>query len=385
MRYMATAFSRLLQGDCQVRIGGGRVATFEILGTNMRIQDTILHGESEGNTFYDIMEASCTESEIVYPQKPTRLRSGPNHDALDVLARLLASSQRPLAIVGSGALWSSAETELQAFAERTQIPLLLTTGALAMPFPPRVAFGLGSMGAGRPSLEAIAEADLILLLGTRVNFLLGFVGLSLEQLLGAAFRPLAWSMGADWNEADTLGRLLGEKLVLNMGPSHPATHGVLRLILELDGELITKAEPDVGFLHRGDEKDPGPDQFLILDDWGYDYEGRIFGAPYLCLGDRDAAAADLRGRGYDVALFDAAAEPGGMLRSGIPEYRLPRELIKLEVNAILSLGVELRVGQRIGRDFRLRDLKREGFKAVFLAIGDLAHRPAQNFAGPCFR
>lgn len=48
--------------------------------------------------------------------------------------------------------------------------------------------------------------------------------------------------------------IVGEKLVLNMGPSHPATHGVLRLVLELDGEIITKADPDVGFLHRGDEK-----------------------------------------------------------------------------------------------------------------------------------
>lgn len=48
--------------------------------------------------------------------------------------------------------------------------------------------------------------------------------------------------------------IIGEKLVLNMGPSHPATHGVLRLILEMDGETITKATPDVGFLHRGDEK-----------------------------------------------------------------------------------------------------------------------------------
>jgi NADH-quinone oxidoreductase subunit D len=54
--------------------------------------------------------------------------------------------------------------------------------------------------------------------------------------------------------AERTSDLLGEKLVLNMGPSHPATHGVLRLVLELDGELITKAIPDVGYLHRGDEK-----------------------------------------------------------------------------------------------------------------------------------
>jgi len=47
---------------------------------------------------------------------------------------------------------------------------------------------------------------------------------------------------------------VGEKMVLNMGPSHPATHGVLRILLELDGEVITKADPDVGYLHRGDEK-----------------------------------------------------------------------------------------------------------------------------------
>lgn len=53
---------------------------------------------------------------------------------------------------------------------------------------------------------------------------------------------------------DSAPDLMGEKLVLNMGPSHPATHGVLRLVLELDGEIITKAIPDVGYLHRGDEK-----------------------------------------------------------------------------------------------------------------------------------
>ncbi|MBI4028408.1 MAG: NADH-quinone oxidoreductase subunit D [Verrucomicrobia bacterium] len=45
-----------------------------------------------------------------------------------------------------------------------------------------------------------------------------------------------------------------EHLALNMGPSHPSTHGVLRIIVELDGEVITKATPDIGYLHRGDEK-----------------------------------------------------------------------------------------------------------------------------------
>ena len=54
--------------------------------------------------------------------------------------------------------------------------------------------------------------------------------------------------------ADELSDIHGEKMILNMGPSHPATHGVLRVILEMDGEVITKADPDIGFLHRGDEK-----------------------------------------------------------------------------------------------------------------------------------
>jgi NADH-quinone oxidoreductase subunit D len=65
--------------------------------------------------------------------------------------------------------------------------------------------------------------------------------------------PLARTIQA---QAERLsdGDLIGEKMVLNMGPSHPATHGVLRLELELDGEIVTKATPHVGYLHRGDEK-----------------------------------------------------------------------------------------------------------------------------------
>lgn len=54
--------------------------------------------------------------------------------------------------------------------------------------------------------------------------------------------------------SDELPDLQGEKMVLNMGPSHPATHGVLRVVLEIDGEIITKATPEIGYLHRGEEK-----------------------------------------------------------------------------------------------------------------------------------
>src|SRR5581483_8823847 len=54
--------------------------------------------------------------------------------------------------------------------------------------------------------------------------------------------------------AQDLPEMQDERMVLNMGPSHPATHGVLRIVLELDGEIITRADPDVGYLHRGDEK-----------------------------------------------------------------------------------------------------------------------------------
>ncbi|HVM50464.1 MAG TPA: NADH dehydrogenase (quinone) subunit D [Candidatus Acidoferrum sp.] len=60
--------------------------------------------------------------------------------------------------------------------------------------------------------------------------------------------------GARPEAGDELPELEGERMVLNVGPSHPATHGVLRIVLELDGEVITKARPEIGYLHRGDEK-----------------------------------------------------------------------------------------------------------------------------------
>jgi NADH-quinone oxidoreductase subunit D len=69
-----------------------------------------------------------------------------------------------------------------------------------------------------------------------------------------AARAAQAAAAAGQGGADELRDLEGEKMVLNMGPSHPSTHGVLRILLELDGEIITKAMPDIGYLHRGDEK-----------------------------------------------------------------------------------------------------------------------------------
>ncbi len=87
-----------------------------------------------------------------------------------------------------------------------------------------------------------------------------------------------------------------------------------------------------------------------------------------------ACAHDLALLGYPVTIFEAAPVAGGMLRLGVPEYRLPRALIQLEIHAILSLGVELVTGSRLGKDFTLADLKARGYSAVFLGVGAMRSR-----------
>jgi formate dehydrogenase (NADP+) beta subunit len=80
-------------------------------------------------------------------------------------------------------------------------------------------------------------------------------------------------------------------------------------------------------------------------------------------------AHDLTQIGYKVTVFEADSEPGGMLMVGVPVFRLPRDLVKQEIQAILSLGVELKCNMRLGRDFSIADLRRQGYKAIFLGIG----------------
>src|SRR5215471_18838454 len=69
-----------------------------------------------------------------------------------------------------------------------------------------------------------------------------------------SFRDTGAAAAEAFRSNQELTDLEGEKMVLNMGPSHPSTHGVLRIVLELDGEIISKATTDIGYLHRGDEK-----------------------------------------------------------------------------------------------------------------------------------
>jgi len=80
-------------------------------------------------------------------------------------------------------------------------------------------------------------------------------------------------------------------------------------------------------------------------------------------------AHDLIRVGYRVTVFEANAAPGGMLTVGVPIFRLPRDLVQREIEAILSLGVDLRCNQRLGRDFTIASLRADGYQAIFLGIG----------------
>jgi len=77
----------------------------------------------------------------------------------------------------------------------------------------------------------------------------------------------------------------------------------------------------------------------------------------------------LRLKGYQVTIFEALEVLGGMLRVGIPDYRLPPEVLDQEIDHILRLNVKTRTGVRFGTDLTFEDLREEGFAAVFLGIG----------------
>lgn len=77
----------------------------------------------------------------------------------------------------------------------------------------------------------------------------------------------------------------------------------------------------------------------------------------------------LRRLGHHPTLFESRSQLGGMLRYGLPEYRLPRQVVDWEIQGILNLGIEAKTHHALGRDFSMVDLMDKGFKAVFLGLG----------------
>ncbi len=81
------------------------------------------------------------------------------------------------------------------------------------------------------------------------------------------------------------------------------------------------------------------------------------------------AAYELLRQGYHVTIFEKQDEPGGMMRYGIPEYRLPRDILANEIKVVEKMGAEIKCGVTFGKDITLESLKADGYSATFLAIG----------------
>ena len=99
--------------------------------------------------------------------------------------------------------------------------------------------------------------------------------------------------------------------------------------------------------------------------WGDEYKIAVIGAGPAGL----SAAYYLRLNGYPVTVFEKNKKPGGMLTYGIPSYRLEKDVIDAEVDVIREMGVEFKCGVEIGKDITIEQLRKEGYKAFFVAIG----------------
>ena len=96
-----------------------------------------------------------------------------------------------------------------------------------------------------------------------------------------------------------------------------------------------------------------------------DYKIAVIGAGPAGL----SAAWYLRTEGYPVTVFEKEAKPGGMLMNGIPSFRLEKEVLQKEIDLIESMGAEIRCGVEVGKDVSLDELRAEGYKGFFVAIG----------------
>ena len=97
------------------------------------------------------------------------------------------------------------------------------------------------------------------------------------------------------------------------------------------------------------------------------------------------AAADLAKLGYQVTVFEALHTPGGVLMYGIPEFRLPKDIVEKEIDFIRSLGVDIQVNAVIGKSSTVDELLEDGYDAVFIATGaglpNFMNIPGENLNG----
>ena len=98
------------------------------------------------------------------------------------------------------------------------------------------------------------------------------------------------------------------------------------------------------------------------------------------------AAADLRKEGHAVTIFEAFHKPGGVMVYGIPEFRLPKQIVEEEINVLQEMGVEIRTNFLVGRTRKLQDLiKKDGFDAIFIGSGaglpKFMYIPGENLVG----
>lgn len=122
---------------------------------------------------YNILEAEVRDT-VDYPAKPDLVCPSGDPDFIERARVMLASAKRPIVIAGSGVVWSKADAILETFIRETSLPLFLAPTGLPLRIPPEIVTGFGTPGAGVFAMETIANADVILLLGVRINFALGF-------------------------------------------------------------------------------------------------------------------------------------------------------------------------------------------------------------------
>ena len=99
--------------------------------------------------------------------------------------------------------------------------------------------------------------------------------------------------------------------------------------------------------------------------WGPDYRMAVIGGGPAGL----SCAYYLRTRGYDVTVFEKESRMGGMMTNGIPNFRLEKNIVNAEISILQEMGIEFRTGVEVGKDVTIQQLREQGYKAFYIAIG----------------